>query len=149
MQQLTRLQQVVSAASTVNDVVSDVTRKSQTFRYYTPPTAAQALTCYVHIAHARVHIHREAQDSVSIHAELQTPFAWRVASEQDDVGIYFVALRRQVVGGLGRATFTLTIPYHVHLILRLDSATLVLDKLNTTLELPSIDPQSPLQLKTL
>jgi hypothetical protein len=149
MQQLTRLQQVVSAASTVNDVVSDVTRKSQTFRYYTPVSAAQVLTCYAHIAHARVTIHREAGDNVDIHAALQTPFGWRVASEQDKAGVYFVALRRQVVGGLARATFTLTIPYHVHLILRLQTATLVLNEVTTTIEIPAVDPGSPIQVNTL
>jgi hypothetical protein len=70
-----------------------------------------------------------------IAAQLQAAFGWRIASDQDGAGVYFVARRRPVVGGLSRALFRVNVPYETYLVLNLTSGRLVLDEVNGTLEL--------------
>ncbi|MBE2183078.1 MAG: hypothetical protein IAE89_06605 [Anaerolineae bacterium] len=128
MQRLNSLTQVMSAASTV----ADIARKSVQYRFM----AADSMTLYVHIAGGALHLHRTESNVIEISAALQAPFAWRIAAEQDDAGVYFVALRRAVIGGIASAAFTLSVPQSVHVILRLEQADFTLGNISGMLEIP-------------
>lgn len=128
MQHLNTLTQIVNAAS----AVSDLTRKEAQYRF----VVAEGGTLYVHIASALVQIQRTDGTAVEVSASLQVPIAWRIAAEQDDAGAYFVALRRSVVGGLASAQFTLSVPASLHIMLRLEDASLQIAGVSALLELP-------------
>ncbi len=66
--------------------------------------------------------------------ELQAGFGWRLATDQDDAGVYMVARRKPLVGALARARITVTLPAEVHLRLKLERCRLSLLDLNAQLE---------------
>src|SRR5579871_2650184 len=119
MQRLNTLSQIMSAASTV----ADIARSAQTYNFH----VGSGVTCYVHVADAEVTIARHAEPQVEIQSKLQAPFGWRVAAEQDEAGVYFVALRRAIVGSVASASFVVTVPQDAHLVLKLERARLSLD----------------------
>lgn len=77
---------------------------------------------------------------------LQAPFGWRIASDQDEVGVYVAAARRAVVGGLSSARFVVRLPVDTHLMLNLLDGTLKLRNINGTLEIPPLQPDQPLEI---
>ncbi len=127
MQHLNTLNQLVQAASSV----AEFARASQSYRF---PVSAPT-TFYLHVSNADVRIIRRADVIAEVAATLQAPFAWRVASDQDDAGIYFVAHRRPLVGALAGASFTITVPPATYLILKREGVRLTLDEMNGTVEL--------------
>ncbi len=128
MQHLNTLAQIVNAASTV----AEIARSAQTYRYVVGTSA----TCYLHVKGGEVRINRIDQPLVEITSQLQAPFGWRIATEQDEAGVYFVALRRPVVGAMASAVFFVTVPLDAYLVLRLDHTRLSLDNVSGVVELP-------------
>jgi hypothetical protein len=110
---------LIRAVETTSQLM-EIARSSQTYRY----TVGANATVYLHIMHADVYIARHDQATVEIVAKLGAPFAWRIAAEQDDLGVYFVAHRRPVVGqlagALANALYMLTLPHDAHIVLRLE-----------------------------
>ncbi len=141
MQHLNTLSQIVSAASTV----ADLARSAQTYHFH----VGGGVTCYVHVADGEVTIARHADPQVEIQSKLQAPFGWRVAAEQDEAGVYFVALRRALVGSVASASFVVTVPQDAHLVLKLERARLSLDNVTGEISLPPqianmvIEPRLP------
>lgn len=127
MQHLNTLSQLVDAASTVMDLA----RSSQTYSF----GVMGSTTCYVHVAGGEVRIARHVAPLVEIAAQLQAPFGWRIAAEQDTAGVYFVALRRAVIGAMSGAVFHITVPQDAHLVLKLEHARLSLENVDGLLEL--------------
>ena len=128
MQHLNTLTEVVNAVSTV----AELARASQTYRF----GIAGAVTFFMHTGHADVRLIRHANPVIEVTAQLQAPFAWRVATDQDDAGVYFVAVRRPVVGAMAGASFAVTVPLNTHLVLKLDDCRLSLEGLSGTVEIP-------------
>lgn len=141
MQHLNTLSQFVNAASTVMEWA----RSSQTYTFQVKSGA----NCYIHIGGGEVRIVRGNAAQIEIAAQLQAPFGWRVASEQDEAGVYFVALRRALIGGMANASFVLTIPHDTYVTLKLEHTRLALEDVNGVFELPpqtsqlSIVPRLP------
>lgn len=127
MQQLNRLLQVVNAASSVAEIV----REKQVYRYGIRGKNAM----YFHAEGADVRIARWALPTIEVMAHLQASFGWRIAHEQDDAGVYFVAKRRAITGKLAAGVFTLTLPHDAHLILRLERCQVWLAEMTGILEL--------------
>jgi hypothetical protein len=127
MQHLNTLSQLVSAASSVIELA----RSSQTYTFY----VGTEVTCYVHVAGGEVRIARHNTPMVEIAAQVQVPLGWRVAAEQDAAGVYFVALRRALLGSVANASFLVTVPLEAHLVLKLEGARLALENVNGVLEL--------------
>jgi hypothetical protein len=130
MERLQRWQQVANAASTVAELV----REKHTYRYGVRP----ASTLYLHTEYAEVRIHRWELASIEILAHIQAGFGWRIAHEQDDAGVYFVAKRRRLVGGLAGAAFSLTLPHDAHLILRLEHCRLWAPDICGQIDIPAV-----------
>jgi hypothetical protein len=131
MQHLNTLTQVLNAAS----AVSDLARKTVHYQF----AAVGKTTVYTHIDSATLKLIRTTEPQVTLEGTLQPPFAWRLAVEQDEAGIYLVALRKAAVGSIATATFALSVPASAHLILRLEHATLALHDASGTIELPAAD----------
>lgn len=139
MQHLNTLTQLVNAASTV----AEFARSAQTYSF----NVAAGATCYVHADGGEVRIARHDLTQIIISATLQAPFAWRIAAEQDEAGVYFVALRRPVVGAMAGASFVVTVPRDAHLSLKLEHTRLAIENVSGVIDLPpqiiSIAPQLP------
>ena len=127
MQHLNTLSQLMSAASTV----AEFARSSQTYNFLVRPGS----TCYVHVAGGEIRIARQPVPQVAITAKLQAPFGWRIAAEQDDAGVYFVALRRTIVSAMTDASFLVTVPQDAHLTLKLEQTRLCLENVEGVFEL--------------
>lgn len=138
MQHLNTLWQVVSAAQQV----AELARSVQTYRF----TVQKVVTFYMHVASAEVRVVRWTHAYIEVEAALQAPFGWRIATDQDEAGVYFVARRRPVVGGLAGATFTVGVPAPTHVILKLDEAQLRLDQVSGTIELPPPRAEGEIEL---
>ncbi len=123
-----RLNTVLRTAS----ALADIARQTQTFRF--PATTGQAF--YLHADAGDVRVQRHAAPEIVITVTLQVPLGWRVAADQDEAGIYFVALRRKLAVSVANATFFVSVPSGVRALLRLDGANLTLENLHLTLELP-------------
>lgn len=128
MQHISKLTQLAAAAATV----SELALKAQTHRFGAPGP----LTLYAHLKAADVTVERRMLPYLEIGVQLQAPFAWRVAFDQDDAGVYVVALRRSLVGELGGGSFKLIVRPDTYLHLRLDGCKLTLLDLHTSVQLP-------------
>jgi hypothetical protein len=128
MQHLNTLAQVANAASTL----AELTRKSTNYRF----NVIGETTFYLDASQAEVRVLRHAQPTIEFTAALQAPFAWRVATDQDEAGVYVVAKRRAIVGGLAGAVFSVIVPYQAHLVLRLQRCRLCLEAVDGTLQVP-------------
>lgn len=135
---LNTLWQVVNAASTV----ADFARQSQT---YTFPINGP-VTVYLQAEQAEIRLARWGQPKVDVFVQLQAAFGWRIATDQDADGVYMVAKRRMIVGGMSRAAFTLTVPHDAYLILKLHESSLLIADVDGTLHVPPKDAKGQLQL---
>jgi hypothetical protein len=135
---LNTLWQVVNAASTV----ADFARQAQT---YTFPIIG-VVTVYLQAEQAEIRLVRWGQPKVDVFVQLQAAFGWRIATDQDADGVYVVAKRRMIVGGMSRATFTLTVPHDAYLILKLHESSVLIADVNGTLHVPPRDAKGQLQL---
>jgi hypothetical protein len=129
MQHLNTLWQLVNAASTV----SELARHTQTYRF---GVMGGPITLYLRAEFAEVQIARWGQPQVTITAQLQAAFGWRIAADQDEAGVYFVARRRPVVGNLSRALFRVRVPHSTYLVLKLSNGRLVMEEVEGTLNIP-------------
>lgn len=128
MQHLDNLWKLVSAASTVRDLALEA--RELAFVVQGPTTF------YLHAEQADISIRRHNEPQLRARARLQAAFGWRLLSDQDEAGIYIVARRRAVVGGLSRAAFEITTPLDTYLMLRLENCTLRMEDLHGLLEIP-------------
>ena len=130
MQRLNKLWQFANTASQVVELA----RSSETFRF----NVEGATTFYLHTAHAEVRVARWEFPRIEVTAQLQAPWGWRVESEQDEAGVYFVARRRPVVGSISGAVFSVSLPDAAHAIVKLDQGRLLIDGVSGTYELPAV-----------
>ena len=93
-------------------------------------------TFYLQAEHCDVSLAWHDQLKVLAKLELQAGFGWHWATDQDDAGVYIVALRKPLIGSIGRGKFAFTLPHGVHISLRLDNCQLCCHDLHTSLELP-------------
>ena len=93
-------------------------------------------------------IARQDVPQIEVMSLLQAPFGWRVAAEQDDAGVYFVALRRPVIGSMAWASFLVTVPRDAHLALKLEHTRLCLEDVKGVMELPAQTTMLQLRAKS-
>jgi hypothetical protein len=140
MQHLNMLWQLVNAASTV----SELARQSQIYRF----GVIGPITLYLRAENAVVQVSRWQQPMVEISAQLQAAFGWRIGTDQDEAGVYFVAKRRVVVGGLSRAVFRVNVPGDTYLILKLKSGHILLEDVDATLNIAPQDSTGHMEIGT-
>jgi hypothetical protein len=125
------------AVNTVS-AVTDLTRHSQTYYFGVRP----ATTFYLQTEAAEVRVFRWSPLKIEVTAQLQASFGWRVATDQDDAGVYVVARRRPVVGNLSSAVFKIYVPEDAYLVLKLDDCRLIQEHLDGTLHLPPLSRET-------
>lgn len=138
MQRLNTLWQAVNAASTV----AELARQTQTYHF----SVVGPVTFYLKAENAEVKITRWQQPKIEITVQLQAAFGWRLAAEQDEAGVYVVARRRALVGGLSRATFNILVPSDAYLVLNLSDGKLTLDHIDGSLRIPPPDAEGNIQI---
>lgn len=138
MQRLNTLWQAVNAASTV----AELARQSQTYHF----GVSQPVTFYLRAENADVRITRWAQPKIEVAVQLQVAFGWRLAADQDEAGVYMVAKRRALVGGLSSASFNVLVPDSTYLMLNLTDGRLVLEHVDGALHIPPPDADNNIQI---
>lgn len=133
---LSIMRQVSSAAGALKEITDET--KRYVFQVSAPPVV------YVQVAGAAVRLRRWDQPQVELTVRLVLPVGWRMATEQDEVGVYVVAHRRRMIGGLSGGTFEVVAPHSAHVILNLDDCAVHLGNVSGTLELPPSAPGAPL-----
>ncbi len=134
---------LVRAIETTSQLM-ELARTSQTYRFAVQPNT----TVYLHTMQSEVFVARHDQPQVEVIVKLGAPFAWRIATDQDEAGVYVVARRKPVVGqlagALASAVFLLTVPLESHLILKLENVRLSLQDLTGDFEFAPLSAQTPL-----
>ena len=125
------LWQMVSAAGELREL----TRERRTYLFNTQGP----ITFYLRAENANVHIARWDLPRVEIKVKLEGKFGWRVAAEQDEVGVYFVAHRRRMIGGFSSALCEVVVPHDTYLVLNLTGGRVTLENINGTLHLPPLN----------
>jgi hypothetical protein len=123
------LWQIVNAAG-------ELTRDRRAYLFHTHGP----ITFYLRAEKADVHIARWELSRVEIRLKLEGKFGWRVAADQDDVGVYLAAHRRRVIGGLSSALFEVVVPQDAYLVLNLTGGRVTLENVNGTLHVPPLNP---------
>lgn len=131
MDRLNALRQVLNTASEIRDL----TRTQQRYHFNTHGPVVFHLAA----ENCEVRVLRWQQRRIEVLVQLQAAFGWRVAHDQDEVGVYFVAQRRAVVGGMASALFELIVPEDTHLTLKLKQGRVTLEGVDGTLELSPPD----------
>jgi hypothetical protein len=131
MQHLNTLWQALNVASSVTELA----RHTETYHF----GVRGAVTLYLQAEGAEVRVFRWTEPKIEVTAQLQAKFGWRMATDQDDAGVYVVARRRPVVGSFSSALFKVLVPQSAYLILKLADGRVVLEHLDGTLHVPPLD----------
>lgn len=138
MQKLNTLWQVVNAASEI----TSLTRHTQTYYFST----LGPITLYLQAENADVRVMRWALPRVEVTATLQASFGWRVATDQDEAGVYVVAKRKAVLGRMSTGVFNIVVPDDAYLVLKLVDGRVILENLSGTLQVPPLTAESVYKL---
>lgn len=114
--------------------VRDLAYESTTYQWEVDPPA----TFYFDAEFADVRLTRSDSRQIFATVKLRAAFGWKLVTEQDDAGVYFVARRRAVIGNVGHARFFITLPTDVHVSLRLQHCNVSIEDFSGELELPSV-----------
>ena len=96
---------------------------------------------YLEAEYAEVNLSRCDEDQLSVALRLRSSMSWKLATEQDDAGVYVVLKRKPLIGNIGRARFSARIPRGVHISLQLQNSVLCLEEMVSALDLPP-EPES-------
>lgn len=140
MQKLNTLWRITEAASTVRDIAQHT--KSYHFSANSP------ITFYLRAENAAVRIVRWDRPAIEVSVTFHGVFGWRIATDQDEAGVYMAAGRRPVVGKLSRADFVVRVPNTTYLVLNLISSDLILEEVNETVRLEPPDSGRQIILDT-
>lgn len=127
MDRLNALRHVLNTASEIRDL----TRTQQRYHFNTVGPVVFHLVA----ENCEVRILRWQQPKIEVLMQLQVPFGWRVAHDQDEAGVYFVAQRRVVVGGIASAIFEVILPHDTHLSLKLKQGRVILEGIEGAMEI--------------
>ena len=86
--------------------------------------------------HSDVRLAWHDQPRILAKVELRAGFGWQLTTDQDAAGVYLVAVRKPVIGSVGRGKFHLTLPRGVFISLKLTQCQLRFHDLTATLDLP-------------
>ena len=106
--------------------------ESKTYQWEVKPAA----TFFLQAEHADVKLARHDKLQALAKVELQAGFGWQMAVEQDEAGVYMIAKRKPLIGGIGRSQFDVTLPDSIHVTLKLEQCRLRFDSLNACLDFP-------------
>ena len=76
------------------------------------------------------------QPQILAKVELRAGFGWQLTTDQDEAGVYVVAVRKAVIGSIARGKFHFSLPRGVYISLKLTQCQLCFDDLTASLDLP-------------
>ena len=97
----------------------------------TPPA-----TFYLQAEHADIRLSQNDESRIDATIELRGRFAWQLAAEQDEAGVYIIARRKAVLGSLARLRIHAHLPPGLTISLKLHNCQLRLDDLHGELDFP-------------
>lgn len=99
-------------------------------------TASPPNTFFLQAEHCDISLawHDEAQ--VIARLDLQAGFGWQWTSDQDESGVYLIARRKALIGGIARGRIAVTLPRGIHISLKLARCQLCCQGLDASLEWP-------------
>lgn len=136
-----RLNTLWQAVNTITELKA-MTRHRQTYYFSTLEPA----TFYLRAEHAEVQIMRWALPKIEVTVMLHAAFGWRIATDQDEAGVYVVARRRPVIGNLSSALFSVIVPHDAFLVLNVTGGRIVMEHVTGTVEIPPLHPESSIKL---
>ena len=126
-----RLNTLWQAVSMATDL-REITRDRRTYMFHVP----ESITFFLRAENADVRIMRWDVPRVEVRTLLEGAFGWRVATDQDEAGVYVVAHRRRLVGDFSSALFDVVVPREMHLVLKLDDGRVTMEHVNGILHVP-------------
>lgn len=127
MQVYNTVRKLMETAASVREIADE--KKTLTYQ------VNGATTLYLQTEQAHVTLSRWTERRIEILMALQLSVGWRYAADQDEAGVYIVAMRRPVVGSLSRAEFNLLVPTDTHVIFKLKDCAMTLNAINGQIEL--------------
>ncbi len=128
MRHLGKLWDAFSLVSSVRDAALE--RRRYSWQVTLPNTL------HLEAEYADIRLVTRERPTITAKVALPLGIGWQLAAEQDDAGVYIVAMRKPLIGSLGRARFDIALPPGLHITLKLRRCQLRLDDLDMTLELP-------------
>ncbi len=93
-------------------------------------------TLFLQAEQSDIRLDLHDQPQILAKVELRARFGWRLNTDQDAAGVYVVALRKPVIGSIGRGRFHFTLPRGLHISLKLRQCQLCFNDLTASLDLP-------------
>lgn len=110
----------------------DLALETQRFRWdITTPS-----TLFLQAEQSDIRLAFHDQPQILAKVELRVGFGWQLTTDQDDAGVYIVAVRKPVIGSIARGKFIIHCPRGVYISLKLKQCQLCFDDLTTSLDLP-------------
>jgi len=145
MQHLNTLWQIVGAAQSVTEMARPFVGRQQSYLFNV--SASSAITLFLRADNAEVRVARWLKPQVEVVVQLQVPLGWRIATDQDEAGVYVVAKRKRVVGGMSSASFTVNVPQDAYLMLELENGRVLIDDINGALHIAPPDAKGRSEIK--
>ena len=93
-------------------------------------------TLFLQAEQSDIRLAWHAQPRIVAKIQLRAGFGWQLTTDQDAAGVYVVAVRKPVIGSVGRGNFHLALPRGLHISLKLTQCNLCFADLTASLELP-------------
>lgn len=138
MKHLNKLWHVLNAINTLRDIA----QKTKTYYFAIRPD----MTFYLHIADAEVELIRWERPMIELTVKLDAVFAWQLAVDQDEAGIYVVARRRPLIGDIAYGRFEVRCPRDTYNIFKLEACKLILHDVTGEFHIPAQTPDAHLLL---
>ncbi len=100
-------------------------------------------TFYLNAERADIHLQAHDEAHILTTIELRGGFAWQIATDQDEAGVYIIARRKAIIGSIARAKIAVWLPPSLHITLELANCRLCMDELRGKIELPPELYESP------
>ena len=97
---------------------------------------AAGATFFLQAEYAEINLATHERHEALATIELQAGFSWQLLTDQDEAGVYVIARRKQLIGGIGRSRFDIALPRDAHISLKLAQCRLCLNDMNASLDLP-------------
>ena len=103
---------------------------------------APGATFFLQAEHAAITLATHEAPEILARVELGAGFGWQLLTDQDEAGVYIIARRKQLIGGIGRSRFDIVLPKDAHLSLKLEQCRLCLVDLTASLDWPPFSLES-------
>lgn len=126
-----RLGKIWQAAQLLNSA-RELAVETQRFQW----DIATPSTLFVQAEQSDIRLAWRDQPQILAKVELRAGFGWQLTTDQDEAGVYVVARRKPLIGGISRGKFHFTLPQDVYISLSLRQCQLRFDDLTASLDLP-------------